>query len=131
MEKTACRLRDPSELRRLTNPFRAMNSEIPPHDDDVPVIDPECDTVYSLEVFAGLAGVDTQVVLHYQELGLLSPVAHDAAEGALFDSECLRLLRRIEHLRCTCELNDAALRMILRLLDEVERLRQERRQMTR
>ena len=108
-----------------------MNSDALHHDDDLPVYDPEIDGVYSLDVFAELAGVDAKVVLHYQELGLIAPVARDPAAGALFDTEGLRLLRRIEHLRHTRNLNDAALQLILSLLDEVERLRQERRQLSK
>jgi DNA-binding transcriptional MerR regulator len=81
------------------------------------------DTVYSLDVIAELAGTDPQTVLHYQEIGLLFPTS-DPAE---FDDEGLRRLRRIEHLRATCEVNSAGLKLILSLLDEVERLQQERR----
>jgi hypothetical protein len=45
----------------------------------------------------------------------------------VFDDESLRSLRRIEHLRATCAVNDAGLKLILDLLREVERLRRERR----
>jgi len=108
-----------------------MNPDALPRDDDPPVFHPETDTAYSLEVIAELAGVNPRTVLHYQELGLISPVTRDAAQGSLFDTECLRLLRRIEYLRSTRGLTDAGLQLILSLLDEVERLRQERRQLTR
>lgn len=55
----------------------------------------------------------------------------DACSGestTVFDTECLRQLRRIEHLRETCGVNDTGLRLILNLLQEVEQLRQLRRQ---
>jgi DNA-binding transcriptional MerR regulator len=81
------------------------------------------DTVYSLEVIAELANTDPQAVLHYQEIGLLSATP----DTATFDDEGLRRLRRIEHLRATCEVNHVGLKLILNLLDEVERLQQERR----
>lgn len=54
-----------------------------------------------------------------------------AGETPLFDVECLRQLRRIEHLRTSCEVNDTGLKLILDLLHETECLREERRQMLR
>lgn len=83
------------------------------------------DMIYSLDVIAELAGTDTQTVLHYQEIGLLFPTSDTAA----FDDEGLRRLRRIEHLRATCEVNPTGLKLILSLLDEVERLQQEHRRL--
>jgi len=88
------------------------------------VYDPDCESFYSLEVMAELAGVDTHAVLHYHELGIISPVT-DALE---FDTESLRQLRRIEHLRLAHQLNDDCLIFISDLLHEVERLRQQLRQ---
>lgn len=98
---------------------------------DLPVYGEEPDTYYSLEVFAELAGVDAGTVLHYQERGLLRSVSREASAAAAFDAEALRQLRRIEHLRATCEMNEAGLKLILSLLEEVERLREERRQLLR
>ncbi|MDB6134523.1 MAG: MerR family regulatory protein [Verrucomicrobiales bacterium] len=91
---------------------------------------------FSLEVFASLAGVSTRTVLHYQEQGFIRPASLPAPEPAApekqrFDTESLRQLRRIEHLRETCGMNDSGLRLILSLLHEVEQLRQERRQIRR
>lgn len=105
-----------------------MNSDLSPPSRDLPVYGEETNTCYSIEVIAELAGVDPQVVLHYQEQGFIHRAAGDTA---LFDAECLRQLRRIEHLRATCEMNDAGLKLILDLLHEVECLREERRQMLR
>lgn len=91
---------------------------------------------FSLEVFASLAGVSTRTVLHYQEQGFIRPASPPAPAAAApekqrFDTESLRQLRRIEHLRETCGMNDSGLRLILSLLHEVEQLRQERRQIRR
>lgn len=108
---------------------------------------------FSLAVVAELAGVNTRTVLHYQEQGFIrsrrsgqpstASAENTSAENVspsgsgeiletetdpVFDTECLRQLRRMEHLRETCGVNDAGLRLILRLLEEVEQLRQERRQ---
>ena len=89
---------------------------------------------FSLEVFAELAGVNTRTVLHYQEQGFIRPVAgteETAEKKAKFDADSLRQLRRIEHLRETCGMNENGLRLILSLLQEVEQLRRERRQALR
>jgi len=47
--------------------------------------------------------------------------------GWYFNDEGLRALRRIEHLRQTCDMNLTAIKMILGLTAEVERLREETR----
>lgn len=108
-----------------------MNSDPPPPSHDLPVYDAETDAFYSIDVIAELAGVQPQTVLHYQEQGFIRPAARDDADAALFDVECLRQLRRIRHLRATCEANDTGLKLILDLLHEIECLREERRQMLR
>lgn len=108
-----------------------MNTNIPSDSSDLPVYGEEPDTYYTLEVFAKLSGVDTTTILHYQEQGFIRPVSRKVSTDASFDAECLRQIRRIEHLRATCEMNEAGLKLILSLLDEVEQLRQERRQMLR
>ena len=108
-----------------------MSSDPSPRASDLPVLDEDTGTFYSIEVIAELAGVETTTVLRYQEQGFLRPVSRDPANAGLFDAEGLRQLRRIEHLRTTCEVNDAGLKLILSLLQEVERLREERRQRLR
>ena len=81
---------------------------------------PDSDANYSLEVFARISGVDEETILRYRERGFIRPLPTD---GDLYDDEALRTLRRIEHLRVTCGVNDAGLRLILDLLEEIERLR--------
>ena len=81
---------------------------------------PDDEPVYSLEIVARLSGLDAETILHYQEQGFIRPLP-DSEDR--FDDEALRTLRRIEHLRDTCGVNDAGLRLILTLLDEVDRLR--------
>jgi DNA-binding transcriptional MerR regulator len=78
---------------------------------------------YSIEIIARLAGVTPQTVLHYHELGVILP----ATDNLEFDTEGLRQLRRIEHLRITHGLTDSGLKFISGLLDEIERLRHETR----
>ncbi len=84
-------------------------------------LDADSDTAtYSLEILAELTGVSTQTIVHYQEHGLLRPRPR-------YDDDTLRHLRRIEHLRETCEMNLAGLKLLTLLLDEVEHLRGELR----
>jgi DNA-binding transcriptional MerR regulator len=73
---------------------------------------------YTLEVLAQLTGLSTQVLVSYQEHGIIQP--H-------YDDDTVRRLHRIEHLRESCEMNLAGLRLMARLLDEVESLRDELR----
>ena len=98
---------------------------------DLPVCGEDTDVRYTLDVFAELAGVNPRTVLHYQEKGFIRAASRDPAAPAVFDAECLRQLRRIEYLRSTYKVNEAGLRLILDLLHENERLRQERRQTLR
>jgi len=108
-----------------------MNSDPSSPSRDLPVYGEETDAGYSIEVIAELAGVNPQTVLHYQAQGFIRPAARAAGDAALFDAECLRQLRRIEHLRATCGMNDTGLKLFLDLLHEVECLREERRQSLR
>lgn len=92
----------------------------------LPLFEPDTDATYTLDVIASLTGVTSQTILHYQEQGLISPTAGREAPGQ-FDDEALRTLRRIEHLRSTCEVNESGLKLILDLMNEIERLRAELR----
>ena len=108
-----------------------MNSDPSPTARELPVHDEETDAVYSIAIIADLAGVKPQTVLYYQEQGFLRPTTRSPGDATLFDVECLRQLRRIEHLRATCGMNDAGLKLVLDLLHEVECLREEQRQTLR
>ncbi len=81
-------------------------------------------TFYSLEILSEMSGVSTQTILQYQEQGLIQ--SGDGGEPH-FTDDTLRILRRIEHLREMCEPNLAGLKLLTRLLDEVESLRAELR----
>ncbi|MFZ9937580.1 MAG: MerR family transcriptional regulator [Luteolibacter sp.] len=80
----------------------------------------EPDAGYSLEVFARISGVAEETIVRYRECGFIQPVQ---GGGERYDDEALRTVRRIEHLRETCGVNDAGVRLILELLEEIERLR--------
>ena len=91
--------------------------------DTHPIHGDDSEITYSVEVVAELIGVSTKTVLHYQELGVVTPVR----ENNQFDTECLRQIARLEHLRNQHELTDGAVRLVAGLLSEVEHLRDERR----
>jgi DNA-binding transcriptional MerR regulator len=83
--------------------------------------EPESDVVYTIESAGHIAHTPRRTILLYYKLGLISTVTDPAREGYYFDAEGIRTLRRIEFLRSDCGVNLAGIKMILRLLDEVER----------
>ena len=91
--------------------------------DDLPLYEPDADATYQLEIVAQLTGISSQTILHYQTQGFIHPTENSRE----FDEDALRTLRRIEHLRQTFEANEAALKLILDLMDQVERLQTELR----
>ncbi len=83
--------------------------------------EPESDVVYSIEDAGHIAHTPRRTILLYYKLGLISTASDPVREGYYFDAEGIRTLRRIEFLRSDCGVNLAGIKMILRLLDEVER----------
>src|SRR5579871_994046 len=83
--------------------------------------EPEKDVVYTIEAAGHIAHTPRRTIVMYYKLGLISPVSDPSREGYYFDAEGIRTLRRIEFLRSDCGVNLAGIKMILRLLDEVER----------
>jgi DNA-binding transcriptional MerR regulator len=71
-----------------------------------------------LDILAEITGVSTQTIVEYQEHGLIRPE---------LDEDSLRVLRRIEHLRESCQVNLAGLKVLTSLLEKVEQLNEELR----
>jgi DNA-binding transcriptional MerR regulator len=65
--------------------------------------------------------VPRRAVIRYYKRGLVSP-AVNPAHGYYFDRDGIRRLRRIEALRPRCCDTLASIKIILSLMDEVERL---------
>ena len=86
---------------------------------DLPLYEPDEHATYSLEIVAKITGVDTETILRYQAQGLLEPVA----DSTTFDDESVHTLRRIEHLRRRFETNLSGVRLMLNLMDEIDRLK--------
>jgi DNA-binding transcriptional MerR regulator len=91
------------------------------------VFEPDARTVYTIEMVAQLAQVPRRLIVLYYKHGLVSPVRDPASSGWCFDEEAIRIVRRIEYLRSACNVNLAGIKLILGLMEEVERLRQELR----
>lgn len=108
---------------RPANPGSIMKAPFENTPTDVPVFEPDTEARYTLEIIAEITGVSSQTILHYQEQGLLPPATTSESDERRFNDETLRTLRRIEHLRAQYELNEAALKFILQLVEELERLR--------
>lgn len=94
---------------------------------DLPIYEPEEDATYTLEMTAKITGVATTTILHYHEEGLLSQLKSAGARPLEFDNDTLRQIQRIEHLRETYEAPTRTVKLILGLMDEVEKLRQQLR----
>ncbi len=89
------------------------------------LFEPDPQTVYTIEATAHFVDVPRRTVLVYCKLGLVSPVVDPGCGGYYFNDEAIRLLRRIEYLRHVCGINLSGIKMILDLVNEVERLRAE------
>jgi DNA-binding transcriptional MerR regulator len=91
------------------------------------IFEPGAQTVYTIEVAAQLAQVPRRLIVLYYKHGLVSPITDPAGNGWCFDDEAIRIVRRIEYLRSACGLNLAGIKLLMGLMDEVERLRTELR----
>src|SRR5690349_6665859 len=89
--------------------------------------EPPPDAVYTLETAAHLAQVTRRAVLVYYKHGLISPAMDPQEAGYYFNNEAIRALQRIEFLRNDCGMNLRGMRIIMKLMDEVERLQNELR----
>ncbi|MEI9898111.1 MAG: MerR family transcriptional regulator [Chthoniobacter sp.] len=85
--------------------------------------EPEPDALYTLEHVAQLAGVPRRRIVLYARHGLMMPATESGAVGWYFTAEAVRTLLRIERLRALHRLDLPSVRLVLELIDEVERLR--------
>jgi len=84
--------------------------------------EPEPNTAYTIETTARITHVARRDILVYSRHGLVSPGV-DAQLGYYFTEDEIRTLRYIEYLRSDCGVNLAGIKVILRLTNELERLR--------
>ncbi len=91
-----------------------------------PVIEHDEGATYTVDILARISGVASETILMYHERGLLRSVGESEATPS-FDDDAMRRLRRLESVRETGGMNLQGLCLVSRLLDEVERLRDELR----
>ena len=89
------------------------------------VFEPAAGSIYSLEQAAHLAGVPRRAIAVYFRYGLVSPAVDPDVGGWYFDDEGIRTLRQIERLRTSLGMSLMAVKLVLELSHEVERLSQE------
>ena len=89
------------------------------------LFEPDPRTAYTIEMTAHLVDVPRHTILLYCKYGLVSPVVDPACGGYFFNDEAIRVLRRVEYLRTNCGVNLAGIKMILDLMNRVERLESE------
>jgi MerR family transcriptional regulator/heat shock protein HspR len=80
----------------------------------------------SIEAVVRLTQVSADSIRRWCECGLIEPEEGREAEPAFFTRH-LFMIRRLERMRENYGVNDAGLRRLVELLDEVERLREELR----
>jgi DNA-binding transcriptional MerR regulator len=93
----------------------------------VTVINPDSGKLYDIRTAAEYTSVDADGIRTYWEQGLVRAIDHQANGEPLFDEDAIYWLRRIQGLRAEMRLEGPGLRIVLDLLQEVERLRQELR----
>ncbi len=84
---------------------------------------PRPDATYSIDDAAHLTHVPRHLILVCCKHGLLSPHVEPVYGGYFFDESDLRLLKRIGYLHADCGVNLTGIRIILGLMEEVDRLR--------
>lgn len=87
--------------------------------------EPHPGTLYSLEGVVHLTGASRRSILVYCKSGLVRPKGDLENDPLAFDDEAVYTIRRIEHLRSERGINLEGVRLILELLTEVQRLKNE------
>lgn len=83
--------------------------------------------VYTLEQVVRFTHLPRRQIVLFCRHGLVAPVMAPDGGGWTFNDEGIRRLRRLAELRAAYQLNLRALRLVVELLDQVERLREELR----
>ena len=90
------------------------------------VWEPEGNALYTLEHVAQFAGLPRRHIVLYARHGFVAP-AIEPGEGWYFSAEAIRTLRRIARLRSSHGLELSGVRLVLDLMNEIDRLRVELR----
>jgi DNA-binding transcriptional MerR regulator len=84
---------------------------------------PDEHAIYNLDEAAHLATLPRHFVLVCCKHGLVAPIVDSAYGGLFFDYPAIRTLQRIGYLRRDCGVNLPGIKIIVELMDEIERLR--------
>ena len=106
-------------------PARTAEDERPSDSRWLQLFEPPPDAVFTIEGAAHLADVSRRTILVYCKHVLISPTRRTADSGYCFDSDAIRALRRINALRAVCGDDLSGIKIILDLMNEVERLHSE------
>jgi len=81
---------------------------------------PDPDRLYDVDMTARLAGVPRRSVLIYCRWGLVRPTTNPDVHGWYFSSDAIGAIRRAEYLRANRGVNLSGLRVIFKLLEDLE-----------
>jgi DNA-binding transcriptional MerR regulator len=90
------------------------------------LFEPPADAVYTIDATAHLVDLPRRTILVYCKHGLVSP-ATGGDDGYYFDRAAIHALRRISSLRAVCGNDWSGIKIILDLMNELERLHSEMR----
>jgi MerR family transcriptional regulator/heat shock protein HspR len=94
----------------------------------IQLFEPDPGIVYNLEEAAHIGHVPRHAILVYYKHGLISSVSDPDSCGYYFNEATIRTIRQIGYLQTVCGVNLDGVRVILNLMKEVERLREEVRE---
>jgi DNA-binding transcriptional MerR regulator len=97
-----------------------------PKEQRLQIFEPDPQAVYSIEITERLTQIPRRTIAIYVRHHLISPVVEQGG-GMFFDEEAIRMLRRIEQLRTSYGVNLPGIKLIIRLLDELEQRQTELR----
>jgi DNA-binding transcriptional MerR regulator len=97
-----------------------------PKNQALQIFEPDPETVYSIEITERLTQIPRRTIAVYVKHHLISPLVEQGG-GMFFDEEAIRMLRRIEQLRTTYSVNLPGIKVIVRLIDELEQRQTELR----
>ena len=95
----------------------------------VTVINPDAGKLYDVRTAAEYTSVDPDGIVTYCREGLIRAIDYQENGEPLLDEDAIYWLRRIQDLRTEMRLEGPVLRVVLDLMQEVERLRQEVRRL--
>ena len=92
---------------------------------EIQLFEPPADALYTIEATAQLLDVPRRAIVRYCRYRLLKPAFDPARVGYYFNRDGIRRLRRIEELRPRCRETLGAIKVMLDLMDEMERLQRQ------